>query len=326
MVRWDDLKQTLFSFFKRRSPVGAGRTHVDWEAIRSDSRKAKEDALKEPLLAGKYHLDHVIGRGGMGKVWKAREADGGKRVAIKEMRKGVGALDSDIRVTFLKEAHVLTGLRHRNIVELIEVLDRDEGVYLVFEFLRGKTLQQLIAEMQRIPWDDMRHVVRAAARGLDFAHEKGIVHRDIKPSNIMVSSDGFTKIMDFGISRISGQPEPVEGGPMARPGGRPIPVSRTPNVVGTPAYRAPEASLGIVSPSADVFSLGVSLYESLTGELPFGPEGCPAGKDGCSPSAGDRVPGLPAAVDQLLVRMMEPDYEKRIPSMAELRAAFRALT
>ncbi|MFH1724523.1 MAG: protein kinase [Elusimicrobiota bacterium] len=273
-----------------------------------------EEEAPEKLLGGKYRLERLIGRGGMGQVWEATDRSLERRTAVKQMASDLGEHGSQVRELFLKEASTLATLHHPLIVDIFEVLDLPEGLYLVFEWAAGKTLQQILAEKHRLPLENAQKVLKPVCAALTFAHLKGFVHRDLKPANIMVSDEGNVKLMDFGIAHaLDRGPAPL---PMpadaAEEGPRPFVETRTRMVAGTPAYRAPEAELGIVTPAFDVFSLGVCLHEMLTGELPFGVEGRPLEGDITFLKAGERVPGLPVAVDSLIARALEPDHRKRI--------------
>jgi serine/threonine-protein kinase len=166
---------------------------------------------------------------------------------------------------------------------------------------------------------------------LKFAHASSIVHRDLKPANIMVTQQGFIKLMDFGIARRIQASAPDASAASAAAGqGKAslagLPMARTQTVAGTPAYMAPEAETGIVSPALDVYSLGACLYEMLTGAQPFGLAGKLSRKIGAAyVKAAAAVPGLPPEVDALLSRALDPVLETRMKSVAEFRDALDAI-
>ncbi|MDE2292221.1 MAG: serine/threonine protein kinase, partial [Elusimicrobia bacterium] len=263
------------------------------------------------------------GRGGMGRVWEAVDATLQRPVAIKEMSPDLAA-DPALRELYLKEARTLATLRHPNIVEIFEILDTPPSLYLALEWVNGKTLQHVLAERRRLAYETARGVLEPVCDALAAAHAMGIVHRDLKPSNIMIGADGRVKLMDFGIARSLGDSgsaaAPVTGGPVS-----PLTAARTRTLAGTPAYRPPEAVQGLITPAFDVFSLGVCLYEALTGELPFGTEGLSPARPTFTPVSA-LITGLPPGVDALLARLLEPDVAKRIPDAAAAKAALTAVT
>ncbi|MEE8424302.1 MAG: protein kinase, partial [Elusimicrobiota bacterium] len=301
------------------SPVRPGRT-----AGKVARTGADDPFLKEAgLLEKKYRLENIIGKGGYGSVWQAMDVSLERKVAIKQMRADLGELGSQMRKIYLKEAETLASLEHPNIVAIYDVLDRDEGVYLVFEFVSGKTLQQLIAEKQRISWPGAKNILASVCAGLNFAHQKGFIHRDLKPANIMVTGRGYVKIMDFGIARaMTAEEEPV---PEKTPAPDRLLTNRTLTVAGTPAYRPPEGLQGIVSPATDIYALGICLYEFLTGRTPFGSKGWDPIKSPSFKPASEIVPGLGSKVDALLAAALESDYTRRIPSVREFQRRMDAI-
>jgi tetratricopeptide (TPR) repeat protein len=267
------------------------------------------------LLAGKYELRRVIGKGGMGQVWDAKDHSLNRTVAIKQMSAELGVLGSQAREYYLQEARTVASLHHPHVISIYEILDLPSGIFLVFEMASGKTIQHLLAEKRRLPLAMVRRVLRPVCDALDFAHGRGIVHRDLKPANIMVTDQGFVKVMDFGIARRIEEKLQADGSPAPadRPG---IPMDRTRTIVGTPAYMAPEADKGLVSSVADVYMLGICLYEMVTGVLPYG------GAMNFSATKSERnyvkastlVPELPAALDDLVYDALDPNPESRLPS------------
>ncbi|MFH1724372.1 MAG: serine/threonine-protein kinase [Elusimicrobiota bacterium] len=288
-------------------------------------RIKKPDAEQQPLLAGRYRLEQVIGRGGTARVWRGRDQITGGEIAVKQMTAGSGPEAALLREYYLKEARTLPNLRHANIVRFIELAGRNMDIFLVFEFVAGKTLQHFIVERGRLSWRVTRGVFARVTDALAFAHEKGIIHRDLKPANIMVGDKGDVKVMDFGFAR------PVERGPAPgrkAPGPRKpqdLPVSRTDMVCGTPPYMCPEGVQGIVSPGTDVFSLGASIYECVTGKLPFGPRGWSKTAAARYVAPSTLAPELACEVDELITQMLDPDLSKRISSMAEISHRLKEL-
>jgi hypothetical protein len=270
------------------------------------------------LLAGRYELVRVIGKGGMGEVLEAKDASLRRTVAIKRMTAALEALGPQAKDYYLKEAKTLASLHHPAIVDIYEVLDLPDGMHLVFEFVAGKTVQQVLVEEKRLSLTRVKEILRPACEALEYAHARGIVHRDLKPSNIMLTNQGFVKVMDFGIARRNAEAVQAPGLPVAGPG-----ILKTQTIIGTPAYMSPEAVQGVVSAGTDVFALGVCLYEMLTGELPFGMEGQAA--TGVYVAASRLVPGVAPEADALIAAALRPALEERIPTVREFLTRLQAL-
>ncbi len=279
-------------------------------------------AVDNGLLAGKYEMSQLIGKGGMGNVWEAVDQTLKRKVAIKKMTAEMGALGSQAREYYVKEARTVASLHHPHIIGIYEILDVPSGIYLVFEMARGKTVQHLLAEKQRLPLARVRDILRPVCDALDYAHGRGFVHRDLKPANVMVTEQGFVKVMDFGTARrVSERVDTEHAGVTAMPDLKGIPVERTRTIVGTPAYMAPESIQGMVTPVSDVFSIGICCYEMLTGRLPYAGRGADAAKrERDYVRLAERVPGLPADVETLVHDALDPNPETRIPSAREFIA------
>ncbi|MEK9145316.1 MAG: protein kinase [Elusimicrobiota bacterium] len=295
------------------------RSELAAQLASSPAPKAEDNGL----LAGKYQLSRVIGKGGMGQVWEAQDHSLGRVVAVKKMTFGSSEQEALARELYIKEARTLASLHHPNIVDIYEIMDQSSGLYLVFELLSGKKVQHLLAERKRLSLAQARDILKPVCEALDFAHGRGIVHRDLKPSNIMVTDQGYVKVMDFGIARR--MEEPVAASVPANGAGvfdapqsvisGPFSMARTRTIAGTPAYMAPEAESGLVSPKTDVYALGVCLYEMMTGELPFGHDGGLQQRlDRSYVKASARVPGLPGAIDELISTALDPIVETRLSS------------
>src|SRR5262249_22111571 len=199
--------------------------------------------------------DSIIGRGGMGEVYKAHDASLGRDVALKIMR-GPALDDEQARERFQREAQAAGGLRHPNIVTVYDLGDVDGQLYIAMEFIKGEDLEQLIKKRTGLPIEDKLNIMIQACEGISYAHKHQIVHRDIKPSNIRIDDEGVVKIMDFGIAKLESSNMTASG-----------------TVMGTPFYMSPEQVRGIrVDARADIFSLGCILFEVFTYQKAFSGE------------------------------------------------------
>ncbi len=276
--------------------------------------------LEGQLLGGKYLIEHVIGRGGFGTVYRAAQQPVGRPVAVKVIAAGQ-ASRADVRSRFLREASMVAAISHPAVVTLIDYGEDAGRLYMVLEFIDGEEIAAVIA--REAPMDPARvmRLVRQMAAGLSEAHAHDMVHRDLKPSNLMVSRDRFddewVRVLDFGLAKVFGD---VELGFHTRTG----------VALGTPAYMAPEQAVARdIGPWTDQYALGVITYEMLTGRRPFG------GDTAFEVLASHRtqpVPalpaalGLPRALDEVLGRAMGKEPDERYPDVrAFARAMERAL-
>ncbi|MCI0353774.1 MAG: protein kinase [Acidobacteria bacterium] len=205
-----------------------------------------------PAKIGKYEVVAILGKGGMGVVYKGQDPMIGRLVAIKMMTGGFQD-NPDLLKRFYREAQSTGMLQHPNIVIVYDLGDHEGNPYLVMEYLEGEGLDKIISSRRDVPLVQKLHYIIQALHGLNYAHQRGIVHRDIKPGNIMVLQDGNVKIVDFGIARIGDAS-----------------LTRTGQVVGTITYMSPEQiNAQVVDGRTDIFSCAVMLYELLTGSLPF---------------------------------------------------------
>jgi serine/threonine protein kinase len=216
------------------------------------------------VVGGSYELSELLGSGGMGQVWAARHRVTGREVAIKFLRASVDS-DPDALARFQREARAACAVDHPNVVEILDFAERDgEEPMIVMERLRGETLADRLARKEHLSLDDTASLMVQAISAVGSAHALGIVHRDLKPSNIFIvrrarDSTDLVKVVDFGVAKwVNVQ----EGGPALR--------TKSGSTLGTPCYMAPEQALGKtpVDHRADVWALGVILYECLTGVRP----------------------------------------------------------
>jgi len=296
---------------ERREADRAGQNAIE---ARSES---VEDGAP---LAGKYKLSRIIGRGGMGQVWEAQDLTLGRIVAIKRMTEDLDAMGDRGREYYMMEARTVAGLHHPHIIGIYEILDLPVGLFLVFEMARGKTVQHLLAEKHSIPLSETVAILRPVCEALEFAHARGVVHRDLKPANIMLTDQGFVKVMDFGIARKVNTVVDVSGEEGAD-GGNGIVMDHTRTIVGTPVYMAPEAEQGAVGAVSDVFSLGVCLYEMITGRLPYDSRGGMALKlERQYIPASQHDGSIPPTVDALISDALHPNPQHRVASARDFRA------
>jgi tRNA A-37 threonylcarbamoyl transferase component Bud32 len=257
--------------------------------------------VERPSLAG-YEILGVIGKGGMGIVYKARHAKLDRMVAIKVLPPGAGS-DPTFTERFTREARALARLNHPNILAVYDFGQVGEEPYFVMEYVEGTDLRQRL-RTGPLPPGEALQVAGRICEALQYAHEEGVVHRDIKPENVLIDKRGRVKIADFGIAKLLK--------------GRTAQFTLTGpwQVVGTLRYMAPEQMdnpLGL-DHRADVFSLGVVLYEMLTGELPLGRFPPPSHKA----PVGEQV-------DEVVLRALEKEPERRYQQAGEMKAAVEGL-
>lgn len=206
------------------------------------------------MLEQKYELGELVGRGGMGNVYAARNRQTGEEVAIKRMNPAVME-DNRFVQRFLREANLGAKLVHPNDIKVIEAGTDEKGVpYMVMELLKGVTLEERLKRDGTIPEEEAIKIVRDSLLGLQKAHQETVIHRDIKPANIFLCDDGSVRVMDFGIAKA------LEDSPLTRTGA----------IIGTLVYMSPEQTQGKpVDARSDIYSLGLVFYEMLAGKFPF---------------------------------------------------------
>jgi eukaryotic-like serine/threonine-protein kinase len=255
---------------------------------------------------GAYRVLGEIGRGGMAQVWRGVHETLQREVAIKELLPE-SVKDKEALSRFRREALALAAFRHENIVTLYDLVEKNESLFMILEYVNGPTLAQLLKEGP-VPPDVAAVIGVQLASALDHAHFSRIIHRDIKPANIMITKSGEVKLMDFGIAKDEG----LEA------------LTREGIAVGTPSYMSPEQVMGgQLDPRTDIFSLGVVLYECLTGNRPF--VGQTAGevfariRDGKYKSVIKANPRVPATLEHVVKRAMKVKLNERYFDAAEMR-------
>ena len=265
------------------------------------------------LVDGRYGLSEVIGTGGMATVHRAYDTKLGRFVAVKLLRREA-IKDSDIAMRFRREALAATVLRHPNIIACLETGTDDGQPFLVMELIEGEDLAARLRRDGRLPPTDAARIGLDIARALGVAHIRGIVHRDVKPGNIVLARDGRAMITDFGIARLFAD---AEG---AVPG----------TTLGSVHYFSPEQATGATTtPASDIYSLGLVLYESLTGQRAWSGETTAAL---AAARIGSRVastqtlrPSVPAALDAIVMRALDPDPAQRFDNGNAMAAALEPI-
>ena len=268
---------------------------------------------------GKYKLTERLGSGGMAEVYKAYHPKLERYVTIKILHSFL-AEGEDFLTRFEREARAVASLRHPNIVQIHDFDVEDDNYYMVMEYIDGGTLQARMVELSRkslyMPIDQVLSILRQVAEALDYAHQKGIIHRDIKPSNILLDSSGNAFLSDFGIARMMGSSQ----------------LTSTGSLIGTPTYMSPEQGKGDELTSAsDIYSLGIILYELLTGKVPFSSDTTPLAiihkhLTETPPEPRHLRPGLPVEVEQVILKALAKDPQQRYQSAGEMvRALEKAL-
>lgn len=270
----------------------------DGEAVQNRLPSTEELQSLIPQL----EILHVLGHGGMGGVYKARQRDLDRHVAVKVLRP---ELQNDPTLTdrFVREARNLAQLDHPNIVRIHDFGRAEELYFLVMEFVEGSTLRDLINGRLLAP-EDAFSILPDVCDALQYAHERGVVHRDVKPANILVETTGRVKVADFGLSKV-----------LRGKGFNPT-LTHSLQAMGTPSYMAPEQMRRTrdVDHRADIFSLGVMLYEILTGELPMGRFEAPSARVKVDPR-----------VDDVVLRALDRDADRRFQNARDLGSALQAL-
>ena len=265
------------------------------------------------VLADRYEVEELVGAGGMSSVYRAHDRLLDRKVALKVMHQHFGE-DPEYVERFRREARSVASLAHPNVVTVIDRGEQDGRQFIVFEYIDGENLKQLIQRRGAAPVKTALELAKQIAQALSFAHQQGLVHRDVKPQNVLLNGDGTAKVTDFGIARSLD----VQHG-----------MTQTGTVLGTSDYIAPEQAQGqAVDEQTDVYSLGVVLYELLTAEVPFPGESFVAVAmrhiNEPPPLLRDSRPDVPPRVEAVVQKAMAKNPADRFKSMAELCAELDA--
>jgi hypothetical protein len=269
---------------------------------------------------GRYQLLEVIGAGGMGVVYTAHDPQLNRKVALKLVRASSAKAEiaAKSRARLLREAQAMAQLAHPNVVAVYDAGTHEGQVFVAMELVEGDNLK-LYLKQHRPDWRGAVELFVAAGDGLAAAHARGLVHRDFKPDNVLVGSDGRVRVTDFGLARLELEPEDTPSAEERR-AARPLSMTETGMLLGTPAYMAPEQLKGLsVDGRSDQFSFCVALFEALCGRRPYQLTSVDS-----SPTAFPKDVRVPAAIVALLDRGLNTAPEQRFGSMAELLAGLKA--
>jgi len=230
--------------------------------VHADESDFEDTVIRDELVGrkvGSFEIVEMIGRGGMGVVYLARDTKLKRSVAIKSMPVELQA-DSTARTRFRREAELLASLNHPNIAAIHDIIEQDAGAgYLILEYVPGETLAQRIAR-EPLKLEEAFSIGQQIAEAVSAAHDKGVIHRDIKPGNIKITPEGKVKVLDFGLAKATSSQDKNQGTAITQPG----------RVIGTPAYMSPEQARGkSTDHRTDIWSFGCIMYEMLTGHIPF---------------------------------------------------------
>ncbi|VAX15313.1 Serine/threonine protein kinase, partial [hydrothermal vent metagenome] len=262
-----------------------------------------------------YHIVSVLGKGGMGVVYEAIDEKLNRKVAIKVLNSSQIANKAHVIERFRSEARNHAQLLHPNIVTVYGFLEFDNQFAIVMEYVEGESLEKVILRNKRLHVHDIVYITLQLLEGIGYAHSKGYIHRDIKPSNIIVNSEGVVKIMDFGISKSLYEDKPK---------------TKTGAKVGTVYYMSPEQIKGQpITPLTDIYSIGCTVYEMITGLPPFFSENEFDVMDGHLHKevipVYESTPKLSAELNRVLSRLLSKDPTKRYQSCNETIIAFHFL-
>src|SRR6266487_2953326 len=264
--------------------------------------------MTEPWLLGRYEIVAELGKGAMGVVYRANDPMLNRVVAIKTINTAEAGEEgmAEYEARFYTEAKAAGGLNHQNIVIVYDIGKSGNLVYMAMEYVEGRELREMLVEGQSVPVVQAVDIAAQVGEGLAYAHQHHVVHRDIKPANILVTGDGRAKIADFGIARMRSSETRTQTG----------------IILGSPKYISPEQVVGKrADHRSDIFSLGVILYQCLTGSTPFNGDGLSAlmyqitNHDPAPPSAVN--PQVPVLLDYIVAKVLAKTPEARYQSAAD---------
>ena len=264
---------------------------------------------------GKYELVDVLGRGGMGVVYRAVDKRIGRKVAIKTLTEAISS-SPEMLQRFYQEAEKTGRLSHPNIVTVYDVGDQDGLPYIVMEYVDGEPLDKLLRTNHPLPLITKLKIIEDICSALAYAHRNNVIHRDVKPANVIVQAGGVPKLLDFGIARLEQREQDVG-------------LTRTGSVIGTVPYMAPERLRDApFDRRSDIFSTGVMLYQLLTGQLPFGGEEVALIRKLLfepHPPLATYLQDYPPALDGIVDRSLAKDPEERYFTAEEMAGEISAV-
>ncbi len=299
---------------------------------RSGRGPATPDARIGRVLAGRYRVERELAKGGMGRVFLATQLPLERPVAVKVLNPEFQKTDPQFVKRFCLEASISARLSHPNVITIHDYGETESGdLFMAMEFLDGQPLSRLIAREAPLAADRVLHVAIQVCRALREAHSKGVIHRDLKPGNVMVVTSGddpdFVKVLDFGLVKLFQKDDHVGLGPLEVEGlGEAEDLTRAGTLLGSPRYMSPEQIRGdTLDPRTDIYSLGIILYQMVTGRAPF------SGKtsvDVIYKHMNHKVPPLegsdcPPALEDIVLRCLAKDREDRYASMGDLLLALK---
>jgi serine/threonine protein kinase len=268
------------------------------------------------IIANRFEIrdleTDLLRRGGMGKVYRGADLQTGQAIAIKVLKPDIIAENPDLVARFVREGQALSQLEHPNIVKMIAAVEEGGQPYLIMEYIGGGSLGDLLKEQGALSTTRALEIAIALANALFHAHCRGIIHRDLKPTNVLLAEDGAPRLTDFGVAHVADSTSLTETGIR----------------VGTINYFSPEACNGEkLDEKADIWALGVMLYEMLTGTHPFTRKTVSATAVAILtqplPDMTESRPDISPTLADLVCNMLEKDRHQRIPSMALVEAALK---
>jgi tetratricopeptide (TPR) repeat protein len=262
------------------------------------------------VLDGRYQIRGNLGEGAMGIVYEGWDLKSARKVAIKQMHSWLKTYPEEY-IRLKHEAEIVGRLKHPHIVGVNAITEQAGEIFLVFDFVEGRPLSDILRERKRLPLADCLAIFKGVCEAVHYAHKENVIHRDLKLANIMVDAGGRAMVVDFGLAselresltRVSHQ-----------------------TMSGTPAYMAPEQYAGVVKRESDVYAIGVCLYELLTGELPFqGGDPLKQKKEKDYREVSSMLPWLPGGIDGLLARALEPEPSQRIADALDFFEALKKI-
>ena len=296
--------------------IQVGQATEQWSVAVSTPRAIIPDDSGElpkgTILAGRYEILQLLGKGGMGSVYKAHDLELERLVALKLIRTELGR-NPEILRRFKQELILARQVTHKNVIRIFDLGQADGIKFITMDFVEGKDLRGIITEKGKLPHEQAAKIMLQICRGLEAAHTEGVIHRDLKPQNIMVDATGRAYVMDFGIARSAYLPGMTQTGAL----------------IGTPEYMSPEQGRGEkLTAQSDLFSLGVIFYELLTGVLPYQSDTPLATlwkrmQEKAKPPI-EVDPTIPQMLNDIVMRCLEIEPENRFANVGEIAEALEA--